>query len=228
LEVVRERGAGPARNGGVAAARGQWLAFTDSDCVPEPNWITEGLAALAEFDIVGGRVKVSVQDERAVSPTEAFEKLFAFDFESYIRDKGFTGSGNMFVSRKTFDAVGGFGSGVSEDVDWSHRATAMGYRLGYAPAAVVSHPARRDWVELRTKWSRINRESYALQARTRAGRVRWLLRALLLPASAVAHSPRVLNPRNGLPVTDRIKALGMLYRVRTWRLFDAIRVAVGR
>jgi glycosyltransferase involved in cell wall biosynthesis len=46
LVTIGERGAGPARNGAVAASSGEILAFTDSDCVPEPQWLSAGLAAL--------------------------------------------------------------------------------------------------------------------------------------------------------------------------------------
>ncbi len=46
LTIVAERGAGAARNGGAAKARGEILAFTDCDCVPEPRWLEAGVAAL--------------------------------------------------------------------------------------------------------------------------------------------------------------------------------------
>jgi len=227
LVTVSERGAGPTRNGGAAAARGQIFAFTDSDCVPAPEWLAEGVAALSDYDFVGGRVDVSVADERSVTPTEAFEKVFAFDFETYITRKGFTGSGNLFVPRAIFEGVGGFRNAVSEDVDWSRRAIAQGYRLGYAPRAVVTHPARRNWNELRRKWSRINRETFALQQQAPAGRLRWLMRTMLLPVSAIAHTPRVLrSPRlnNG---RERSGALAVLFLCRAWRFGDALRLAVA-
>jgi GT2 family glycosyltransferase len=226
LVTVTKRGAGPARNGGVAAAHGEILAFTDSDCVPAQGWLAEGVAALSNYDFVGGRVAVSVADEEHVTPTEAFEKVFAFDFETYINRKGFTGSGNLFVPRAIFDAVGGFGTGVSEDVDWSRRAIAKGYRLGYAPDAMVSHPARRNWNELRRKWERINRESFALEQEAPGGRLRWLARTMLLPASAVAHTPRVLrSPRLSNP-RERAGALAVLFLCRAWRFGDALKLSV--
>lgn len=227
LVRVRERGAGPARNGGAAAARGSLFAFTDSDCVPAPEWLAEGIAALANYDFVGGRVDVSVADEGRMTPTEAFEKVFAFDFETYINRKGFTGSGNLFVPRAVFDAVGGFGTSVSEDVDWSRRAIAKGYRLGYAPRAVVTHPARRNWRELRQKWVRINRETFALQRQAPGGRIRWLGKTMLLPASAIAHTPKVLRSEKLRGGRDRSGALAILFLCRAWRFGDALKLAIA-
>src|SRR6185437_2952119 len=155
LVVVPERGAGPARNGGVAAANGRLLAFTDSDCQPEADWLMAGVRALARYDFVGGCVKVLVEDAEHVTATEAFERVFAFDFKTYIERKGFTGSGNLFCPRDVFRRVGGFKTGVSEDVEWSYRARAAGFRLGYEPNAVVGHPGRRTWAELLGKWRRL-------------------------------------------------------------------------
>src|SRR5262245_39534070 len=51
-----EQGAGPARNAGAAAARGSRLAFIDSDCIADRNWLQEGISALARFDYAGGQV----------------------------------------------------------------------------------------------------------------------------------------------------------------------------
>jgi GT2 family glycosyltransferase len=162
-----------------------------------------------------------------MSPTEAFERVFAFDAESYVLKKGFAPSGNLFCPRTVFQAVGGFGNGVSEDVDWSHRATGLNFRLGYAAGAVVGHPARRTWRELRGKWLRINSESYALMIRKSHGRLKWLLRALALPLSAVVHSGKVLRSRRIAGFRQKCGALAVLYRLRFWRMFDALRLLTG-
>ena len=222
LIVVTEKGAGPARNGGVTLATGEILAFTDSDCVPEPAWLAEGIAVLPAYDFIGGRVAVLVADKAHMTPAEAFERVFAFDFKTYIIKKGFTGAGNLLCSRKVFDAVGGFRASVSEDVEWSHRATGKGFRLGYAPGAIVGHPARRTWEELWAKWRRVNAETFSLYRERKAGKLKWLLRSLALPVSAVVHTPKVLASDQLDRMDQRIDAIGMLFKLRLTRLADAI------
>ncbi|HLZ75554.1 glycosyltransferase [Phenylobacterium sp.] len=219
--LVEERGAGPARNGGVAKATGEVLAFIDSDCVADPRWIEEGVAALSRFDFVGGQVTVLVSDEQRMTPVEAWERVFAFDFKTYIEKKGFTGSGNLFCPRSLFETVAGFRAGISEDYEWSKRAQSCGFKLGYAPKAIVGHPARRNWEELTRKWRRLNIETYGLSAGRPGRRLRWFLRSLLLPLSAVAHTPKVLTNPGLHTFGQRLGALRVLYAIRLWRVVDS-------
>lgn len=220
--VVTEKGAGPARNGAVAASKGDVLAFIDSDCVAEPGWITAGVAGLAHFDLVGGHVRVLVQDPQNMTSAEAFERVFAFDFKTYIEKKGFTGAGNMFCRREIFDRTGEFRVGLSEDLEWSRRAVATGASLGYAPGAVVGHPARVTWEELRNKWRRLNIETFGLMEGQKLQRTKWLARNALMPLSAIAHTPKVLKSRELNTGKQRLQAIAMLFRLRTWRMFDAV------
>ncbi len=228
LIVVAEKGAGPARNGAVATSKGEILAFIDSDCVAEPAWLMEGIAALDRFDLVGGHVRVLVSDPIQMTSVEAFERVFAFDFKTYIEKKGFTGAGNMFCQRELFDRVGPFGIALSEDVDWSRRAVSTGARLGYAPDAVVGHPARVTWDQLTTKWRRLNLETYGLMAGSQFKRTRWLARNALMPISAIAHMPKVLASRQLNTLQQRLLAIGVLFRLRVWRLWDALSLLANR
>jgi GT2 family glycosyltransferase len=227
LIVTRERGAGPTRNGGVSASTGAVLAFTDSDCVPEPQWLQEGNDALSRFDFVGGQIKVLVDDPGQLTSAEAFERAFAFDNEAYVRDKKFSVTANLFCPRILFEKVGGFRVGVSEDVEWCHRAIAAGYRLGYAANAIVGHPARRTWPELRKKWRRMNAEQFALQSQGRSGRFFWLARTFALPLSAVVHTPRALFSPKLSSIGQRFQAAAMLHRLRLWRFADGVRLFAG-
>jgi glycosyltransferase involved in cell wall biosynthesis len=226
LVLVHERGAAPARNGAVSYATGEVLAFTDCDCQPQINWLTEGIAALEAHDLVGGAMKVLVGDPRHMTPVEAFESIFAFDNEKYVTRKGFTVTANMFCWRYVFDNIGGFCAGVSEDVEWSHRARDNRYTIGYAPRAVVGHKARKNWADLLAKWRRIHVETYALATTRENGRLKWLLRTLALPGSAVVHSPHVFISNRLTSLDQRLGALQILYGLRCWRFGNAVLLLV--
>ena len=225
LISVAEKGAGPARNGGVAASVGEVLAFLDSDCVPEPQWIAEGLAALEKHDVVGGSVGIFVDAPDRLTATEAFEIVFAFQVERYLEREGFVVSANLFCRRDVFDRVGGFATEVSEDVDWCHRASAQNFRIGFARKATVGHPARRSWAELKRKWARINSQTFMLKRRNRSGKLLWAFKCFLLPVSALVHTPRVLMSHK-LSGRQKLAALIILYRIRLWRAWDYCRLLV--
>lgn len=220
--VVTDPGAGSARNGGAALARGEVLAFTDADCVPGQTWLEAGVLALRDADFVGGRVEVTIEVPGRPTPTEAFEQVFAFDNARYVNRLGFTVTANLFCWRRVFAAVGGFRVGVPEDLDWCVRASGEGFSLSYADEAAVGHPARRTWSELTRKWRRLNVEAYGLMAGRSGGAMRWLIRSLLLPVSAIVHTPKVLASRDLEGSAQKWSALMILYRLRFWRTKNAL------
>ncbi len=222
------QGAGAARNAAVQASRGRFLAFIDSDCRPSPTWLERGLAALSSAEIVGGQVDVDVEDPARPTAVEAFEKVFAFNFKRYIEQVGFSGSGNMFVSREIFDRVGGFRGEVAEDLDWGKRAIAAGYRFHYDSDVVVSHPARRDWAELTQKWRKASREAFAATIERPNGRAVWFLRSFAILASPFAHWLVIARSQKLSNARDRLKAIGVLFRVRVWRFVECNRLLLRR
>jgi glycosyltransferase involved in cell wall biosynthesis len=144
--IRRERGEGPgrARNDGVASASGEIIAFTDSDCEPDPRWLEAGLAAMADTDLLQG----------CVVPAE---HAGPFDRTLWVtRAHGLFETANLFVRRALFVQLGGFGVGLEvdpsqqigqarsgapfgEDTVFGWRAVRAGARTGFAPDAVVRH-----------------------------------------------------------------------------------------
>ena len=218
------QGAGAARNAAVEASRGRYLAFINSDCRATPTWLEHGLAALSSAQIVGGRVEVDYEDPAHPSAVEAFEKVFAFNFKRYIEQLGFSGSGNMFVSREIFDRVGGFRGLVAEDVDWGRRAVAGNYRFRYAPDVVVSHPARRTWAELTQKWRKTSSEAFAAAIEKPNGRTLWFLRSFAVLGSPFVHWIVVARSNKLQSVEQRLMATGVLFRIRLWRFIECNRL----
>lgn len=224
IVAAPEPGAGPARNAGVKAARGAAFAFIDSDCRPSPDWLRQGLMGLEQHPIVGGPVIMEPADPTAPTPEEAFDVVFGFNALQFLQERGFIGSGNLFVRREVFERVGGFRSGVSEDVEWSHRAVSLGYSLHHVPGAVVGHPARRGWNELIRTWSRRTREAYLLARERPAGQLRWILLSFVVLVSPVPHSLRVLASPYLTSWRDRFGAIRVLFRIRLYRFVESFRV----
>jgi GT2 family glycosyltransferase len=214
-----EQGAGPARNAGAAAARGSRLAFIDSDCIADKNWLQEGISALAGFDYAGGQVITKVRNPECVTPAEGYEAVFGFEPKKYIEKNKFSVTASLFVPVTVFERVGGFRSGVSEDVDWCHRANSMGFRLGYAERAIVRHPARWQWAALKRKWDRILVESLRLERERPGWQLRWLGHAIAVAGSPLVHWVSVIRSPRLVGLRAKLSGVIGLLRVRWYRSY---------
>jgi GT2 family glycosyltransferase len=134
-----------ARNRAVAAARGEYLAFTDSDCVPEPRWLEQGLAALKVNE--GARVTGPVtlfREPGSGYHAYLYEANTAFPQRDYVRE-GHCVTANLLVARSVFDRVGPFDEVLSGgDTQWNLRAQRLGVPIIYDEAVAVGHPARKS------------------------------------------------------------------------------------
>jgi GT2 family glycosyltransferase len=130
----------------------------------------------------------------------------------------------MFVSRAIFDQVGEFRERVAEDRDWGQRAIAAGFKFRYASDAAVSHPARRDWNELTQKWRRASREAFEAAVEKPGGRLRWFLRSFAVLASPLVHWISIVRSAKLNSPEQRMKAIGVLFRIRVWRFLECNRL----
>ena len=137
-----------ARNTGAATAAGAVLAFTDADCEPAPGWLAAGVAALADADLVQGRVAPTPG-----VPVGSFDRTLRIDEAS----PRLWESANLLMRRELFDRLGGFTPftpdaadrpGIrpsiseghfGEDVWLGWRAVREGARAVFAPDALVHH-----------------------------------------------------------------------------------------
>lgn len=155
------RGSYAARNTGVETATGEILAFTDSDCIPRPDWLRRGVEALQAKpcpDAIGGAIQIFFPhgpDPR--TGPEHFEVRHEFQQRKYIEEWSFAATANVFVTRAVFDQVGPFNPVLQSggDTDWGTRLVDSGRRLTFAPQVVVDHPARSSWRELGRKSVRV-------------------------------------------------------------------------
>ena len=227
LRIVTEqrKGAAEARNRGVAETTAPRLFFLDCDCVPAPDWLATARRIADQADVIGGNVRVFDETPPPRTGAQGFETVFAFDNRGYVERKGFSVTANLLTRRDVFLATGPLIQGVSEDLDWCRRATAEGYRLIYVDELRVAHPSRGDWAALKRKWRRLTEEGFGVHGRGAAARLTWALKALAMPVSIVAHTPRVLRHQS-LPPAERVATLATLARLRLMRMTWMLRQAV--
>ncbi|HEX7977918.1 MAG TPA: glycosyltransferase [Gemmatimonadaceae bacterium] len=147
VRLIEEPNAGPAvaRNTGVAAARGEYLAFTDDDCRPDPHWLRalEEVVARYPGSAIGGRVENALGDGLY---STASQLLIDFLYEYYNVDEGtgrFFITSNLAFPTDAFRAIGGFDASfplaAAEDRDACDRWREAGHSMVYADDAVVHH-----------------------------------------------------------------------------------------
>ena len=128
-------GPAAARNRGWCRARAAIVAFTDDDTEPRPDWLEQGLRAMAGADAAAGRIVMPIPE-----PPTDYER----DAQGLERSEFVTA--NCFVRRELLERIGGFDEGFRmawrEDSDLHFRLLRCGARIARAPLAVVVHPVR--------------------------------------------------------------------------------------
>lgn len=147
LIVLAEKHAGPAaqRNRGAEKAKGGVLLFTDSDCVPDKDWIKEMARPFQDKNIVGvsGTYR-TLNNDKLIARFEGYE--IAKRHERLARQKyiDFIGSFSAGYRKNIFKTFGGFSSDFkradAEDPELSFKIAKAGHKMIFNPKAIVAHP----------------------------------------------------------------------------------------
>jgi glycosyltransferase involved in cell wall biosynthesis len=162
-----QRGSYAARNKGISLAKGEILAFTDSDCIPDKNWIEAGVKQLLSIPgcgSVAGKIEIFFEDPDKPTAVELYDSITYLQQKKYVRECNFGATANLFTFKKVFDEVGYFNDQLKSggDMEWGQRVFSCGYPILYADDSYVRHPARKTLAELRQKVKRINKGHYEM------------------------------------------------------------------
>ena len=148
------QGLSAARNVGLSAATGEIIAYTDCDCMADPDWLTHLAARFlsSDFAAVGGPNlpppdNSLVANCVAVSPGGPTHVLLDDEVAEHIPGC------NMAFRREALESISGFDPvfrAAGDDVDLCWRLQNKGYTIGFSAAAVVWHFRRntvRDYIK---------------------------------------------------------------------------------
>lgn len=136
----KKRGPAAARNCGIAHAQGEIIAFTDADCIVEPDWLTRLIVPLRDETV--GAVGGAILSARSKNPIELFgeqihsqENAICLYKPGYVATPNWASPKNLLLQLGMFDEQ--FQGGEDTDLAW--RILQAGKRLAYQPSARVYH-----------------------------------------------------------------------------------------
>ncbi|MEP5612156.1 MAG: glycosyltransferase [Cyclobacteriaceae bacterium] len=145
-------GQGFSRNYGFERAKGEWLIVFDSDCIIPSGYfqLVDKFLATNELDAYGG-------PDKAASDFTLVQKAISYSMTSFFTTGGIRGgkkhvgafhprSFNMGIKREVFEKTGGYIlPKKGEDIEFSIRIIANGFKTGLIPEAFVYHKRRTNF-----------------------------------------------------------------------------------
>jgi glycosyltransferase involved in cell wall biosynthesis len=164
VKYLLEKNAGSyhARNTGAKNAEGDILIFTDSDCVPQENWVQSINKAFSKnIDGIMGKIS-GINKNKIAKQEQKFYEAVAGKFLKKnvplkrIDTRNFAVKKNIFLKQGGFNEQLQFGG----DMEFGARIHQAGYKIFYEESVLVSHSNETDMDKIINKRIQQNFDNY--------------------------------------------------------------------
>lgn len=226
-----EPGSYAARNRALAEPLAEVVAFTDSDCIPEPNWLSTAVGNLqqqAPNGAIGGRVKLFAEG-KPPNLAEYYDLVTGFDQRGYINKDSFAVTANLVTWAQVIADIGMFNQQLksSGDKDWCRRLVSAGRPLIYSDSAVVRHPARNSTSSIKTKLRRLLGGFYFNHKSGQQNPMFSLKGMLLALLPPFANLKRMGQADINLSVSKQLQLFAYFYYLKLYSFGYRIRLMAG-
>ena len=145
VRLIAQANSGPAaaRNHGAIEARGAIILFTDDDCVPMPDWLDAMLEPFRDPEVVGAKGVYRTRQSRLVARFVQIEYEDRYHLMSGLPSIDFIDTYSAAFRRDRFLESSGYDTSFpvacAEDIELSYRMSARGWKMKFAPSAIVYH-----------------------------------------------------------------------------------------
>ena len=224
-----------ARNLGVQHSKGEILAFTDSDCLPCPQWLSSGVEKLRssgsqKIGSLGGKIVVFPKDETSPKTPEVYDCILGLNQENNVKRLHFAATANMLVTRDVFQLNGPFDCQLKSggDSEWGQRLKEHDLGIEFAEKAVIRHPARDSIQGLMTQKRRHAGGRTMLDKQPK--NLKRLLQLSITFLKNLAPNPKILFKIlscNKYSLWMRIKTVGLSCLLHYTKFFELIKTRLG-
>lgn len=218
-----------ARNKGIEFAKGDILAFTDSDCIPNCDWLKNAIKGMQTHNFkcaIGGNIVFTYKIFNKPNLFEFYDSTMHLRQEFYVTNCGYAATANLILPKYIFNEQGKFNTTFYSggDKEWGERATKNGLKLIFDKDVIVVHPARA------TAFSIIKKN-----IRTVGGEFVRIKNNGFNSISLLAIEKKAIKARrntiaNGIRFSNNtlhLKIVPFFYFIQSIRLLEALRLILG-